>query len=367
MCIKYLLFLFCSLFIGTVFSQNKDQSTSKNKLILAQPHKRDFKYSLFERPIYKKTQNNSFKYESPNEKYGLYLTGMISGRADSFFNTQGIIMNMGTNAIDLKNQNNVTRTWVYTASPIMEAKLDDDIHIRFNPDFGQDQLRIFDAYVDINYFRTFSIMAGFQHALISNFEPLAFNYPGFTNNMSPWKEIALKLYGQIGPSLYTSYSYQRNRALDSWFFYELAITNGAPDAAFPGLIPFSVNSTGYLYQLYTFNVGNKAFEGRFFFNPFIQEENHPLQHFGIGFAGGAMTACNQIGLPAFLSLGRNVIFQFNSLENYSIAQGRRNRIHPQFNWSYKNFAIIGDYIISSQQLSNTSYANRTKQRPQNRR
>jgi phosphate-selective porin OprO/OprP len=310
------------------------------------------KYSLFTRPHYKKANSNSFKYETSNKKHGLYLSGLISGRADAFFNTQGIIMNMGTNAIDLNNINNTVRSWVYIASPIIEAKIDNNIHVYFNPDFGQDQYRILDANVNLNYFKSLSFMAGLQQSLISGFEPNAFNYVGFTSNMAPWKETMFNLYGELGNGEYVPYNYNHLRGLNSWISYQFAITNGSPDASFPGFIPFAINSSGNLYEVFTFNTGNKAFESRVFFNPLIQEENHPLQHFGIGFAGSAMTVVNQIGLPAYLSIGRNVIFQFNTFEKYSLAQGRRNRIHPQFIWYHKNFSILGDYVVSSQQLSN---------------
>ena len=308
-------------------------------------------YSLFTRPTYKDASTNSLAYESADHKHALYLSGILSWRADAFFNSKGIIMNMGTNATDINSNNPVLRNWVYVASPVLEAKIDDNIRIYLNPDFGQDQYRLFDANVNLNYFKSLSLMAGLQYSLISGFEPYIFNYPGFTTNMAPWKETMLNLHGELGMGEAAPYNYNL-RGLHSWIFYELAMTNGAPDAAFPGYIPFSVNSTGNLYQVFTFNTGHKAFEGRLFINPFINEEHHILKHLGFGFAGSAMTVINQIGLPAYLSIGKNVIFQFNSLEKYSVAQGRRNRIHPQFIWYHKNFSILGDYIISSQQLSN---------------
>jgi hypothetical protein len=348
MFIRHFFFIFFLIFITDAVSQTKHL----HFLMKDAPIKRK-KYSLFAKPSYQKVNNHFFKYESADQKHGLYFRSIISGRVDNFLNSQGIIMNMGTNAIPLNQQNNVSRTWLYMAGSVLEAKIDDDIHIYFQPDFGQEQYRIFDANVNLNYYRSFSVMAGLQTSLISGFEPLAFNYLGFTSNMAPWKEIAIKLFGEIGPSLLTPYIYENDRGINSWLYYELAITNGAPDASFPGVIPFSVNSAFNLYKINIFNTGNKAFEGRFFFNPFIFEENHLFQHLGIGFAGSAMTASNQIGLPAYLSIAKNVIFQFNNGDDYySIAQGRRNRIHPQFQWQYKNLGIVGDYIISSQQLSN---------------
>lgn len=328
--IPKLLFFVILLFTQTIFAEN----------------------SWFDRPYYLPRNSNSFQYETLDKKHGLYLSGMLSARGDAFMNTQGIIMNLGSNATPLDNMNNVFRTWIYTASPIFEAQIDDHIHLYFNPDFGQQQYRIFDANVDINYYRSLSVITGLQSSLISGFENSSFNYFGFTTTMSPWREIAINVYGELGYQEPSAYNSSHTRGLQSWILYELAITNGAPDGAFPGVIPFSVNSEGNLYQSFSFNTGNKAFEGRVFINPFIQEENHILQHLGLGFAGSAMTAVNQIGLPAYLSIGRNVIFQFESLEKYSIAQGPRSRIHPQMIWTHHQFSIMGDYIISTQHLAN---------------
>jgi phosphate-selective porin OprO/OprP len=350
MFIKSLLCLFFSIFMGNLFAKTPSQPSLNTVFLSDEKHQ---KISIFAKPVYKKEKSHSFKYESADEKYGLYIMGLIAGHADSFFNSQGLIMNMGTNAIELVNMNNITRTWLLAVSPIIESKLDDHIHLYFNPDFGQDQYRVFDASVDINYLKTFSITAGLQKSLISGFEPSVFNYTGFTSSMSPWREITLQLYGELGPTLFVPYNVQHDLGLNSFFFYELAMTNGAPDGAFPGLIPFAVNGEDDLYQVANFNISNKAFEARFFMNPFIEFDQHPLQHFGLGFSGSAMTAVNQKGLPAILSIGRNVIYQFNALEEtFSIAQGRRNRFHPQFIWYHKNFAILGDYIVSTQQLSN---------------
>ena len=334
----------------TVIPQISMAAHKTNHFLSSSLYPKGKKYSLFESPTYLPEKPFFFKTESADKKYGLYFKGIMSAHGDAFYNTQGIIMNMGVSGLSLYNMSNVYRTWIYQASPIIGAKLDDHIHLLFNPDFGQNQYRIFEANVDINYYRSLSILAGFQSALISGFSSRAFNYRSFTSNMSPFKETAFNLYGEIGPSLPDVYG--SHLGLNSWLFYELAMTNGAPDAAFPGYIPFSVNSGGNLYQIDTFNTGNKAFEGRVFFNPFIKEEGSIFQHLGFGFAGSAMSVINQIGLPAYLSIGRNVVFQFSSLENYSIAQGRRNRYHPQFLWSFKNFSVVGDYIISTQNLSN---------------
>jgi len=72
---------------------------------------------------------------------------------------------------------------------------------------------------------------------------------------------------------------------------------------------------------------------------------------GIGFAGSAGTVNNQIGLPAYLSIAKNAIFQFGGLETFAIAQGTRNRLHPQWVWFKNQWGLFGDYVLSLQHLS----------------
>ncbi len=54
------------------------------------------KPSLFSRPNYlPKDTISYFHVESSDQKNGLYLNGLMDWHADSFFDTQGIILNLG--------------------------------------------------------------------------------------------------------------------------------------------------------------------------------------------------------------------------------------------------------------------------------
>ena len=102
---------------------------------------------------------HSYVKESADKRYALYLNGIIDWRIDSFFDTKGLVINLGTQGFPITKQNNITRNWLYNLGPAFEAKLD-DLHLYATPDFGQQQFRIFDIMADINHFRSFNLLAG---------------------------------------------------------------------------------------------------------------------------------------------------------------------------------------------------------------
>lgn len=315
-----------------------------------------FKSDLLQKVNYlPRDTTHSYVKESADKRYALYLNAIIDWRVDSFFNTKGLVMNLGTQGFPINNQHNATRNWLFSLGPAFEVKVD-DLHFYATPDFGQQQFRVFDILADINHFRSFNLLAGFQKSLVAGFDAIVgsykfFNYNGFTSNLSPNREIGLTLYGAIGPErsqVYSPYHYFR---FDDWFSYQFAVTNGNADASFPGLVPFFVSSGVDVYQSNTFNIGNKAFEGRAFLMPMIHHPDSVFENLGIGFSGSAATVVNQIGLPAYLSIAKNVIFQFGGLETIAIAQGTRNRLHPQWVWFKNQWGLFGDYVLSLQHLS----------------
>ena len=298
---------------------------------------------------------HSYVKESADKRYALYLNGIIDWRIDSFFDTKGLVINLGTQGFPITKQNNITRNWLYNLGPAFEAKLD-DLHLYATPDFGQQQFRIFDIMADINHFRSFNLLAGFQKSLIAGFDILIglqnfFNYNGFSSNMAPNREIGVTLYGALGPVRSHAYSPYHFYGFDDWLSYQLAITNGNADATFPGIVPFNVSNLFNLYQSDAYNIGNKAFEARAFLMPMIHHPDSFFENFGVGFAGSAGTVNNQIALPAYLSIAKNAIFQFGGLETFAIAQGTRNRLHPQWVWFKNQWGLFGDYVLSLQHLS----------------
>ena len=91
------------------------------------------KESLFEKSHYVPRKPRGFAAFSPDKRNAFYLDFQLDYHADAFFNTQGLVINMGTNAINLNNQNFALRNWIYLARPLIEVQIEDDIHFFATP------------------------------------------------------------------------------------------------------------------------------------------------------------------------------------------------------------------------------------------
>jgi phosphate-selective porin OprO/OprP len=345
------LMIFWMLVHGTSYANSID----KTILIYSPP-------SLFEKPVYLDKTNEWLILGSKDNSNQLALHGLLDYHPDLFLNYQGLNVNLGRTASFIYNQNNVMRSWLYNASPYIEATLDRDIHFLVTPDFGKSQVRLRSAVLDVNYFRLMSFRAGLQKSLMLGLEGLlndsAFKYNSFTVVLSPCREIGFLVYGSLGPQRpqvqNTDLSYL---GFNDWFSLQLGIFNGAPDSSDTGVVPFGISAFSINFEQSVLNSTSKAFEGRVFLNPFIACQDSFLQNLGFGFATSTQRVNNSQNLPDLLSLGQNPIFSFGYpypdllTIKKTWAQGIRSRIHPQFVWYKSVFAVTGDWTQTVQHLS----------------
>lgn len=331
------------------------QSVDKSILVYTPP-------SLFEKPVYLDKTNEWLLLGSNDHCNQLVLHGVIDYHPDVFLGYQGLNVNLGRTSAFIYNQNNVMRSWIYSAAPSFEATLDRDIHFLLEPDFGKSQTRLNNAVLDVNYLRLMSFRAGLQKSLMVGLGSLlshsSSNYESFTEGLSPSKEVGFLLYGSLGPQRpqiqNTDLSYL---GFNDWFSMQLGIFNGAPDASDTGLVPFGISAYfGVDFQQSVLNSGSKAFEGRVFLNPFIACQDSILQNLGFGFATSTQRVNNSQNLPDLLTLGGNPMlsYSFPYLDTLTLkkpwAQGIRSRIHPQFVWYKSAFGIMGDWTQTMQHL-----------------
>jgi phosphate-selective porin OprO/OprP len=99
---------------------------------------------------------------------------------------------------------------------------------------------------------------------------------------------------------------------------------------------------------------DKDFAGRIFAHPFRKTEIEPLQNFGIGISG---TYGKQEGsLRSFASPGQQRIFSYRTGAGTAaspnvFADGTHWRLSPQFYWYWGPFGLLGEYAVSSQEIS----------------
>lgn len=314
--------------------------------------------SLFEKDYLRYPANPYppyFKLVSKDGQRELDFHGWIQGDADLFMNTNGLVLNNGYDVTPIYSKNTVDRFWVRRIRPDFEGKVLDYVQYLFNPDFGLYQSRVYDAFVDINYWRAMGLQFGQQMSIVSGIENYFNNFDylsraftmenSSTAMLAPDREFGFVLHGSFGPSGQEPYfrgiSYL---GFDDFFSYQLALMGGTADATEPGnQVTSYLEETSHISSLL-----NKAFEGRVFFNPFIAQHGHWLQHLGIGFAGSTQRVNNEINLPSYLSLGQNPIFDF---AESVVANGPRSRLHPQMVWGVGSLGLLADWTQTIQNLS----------------
>lgn len=245
------------------------------------------------------------------------------------------------------------------------------------PDFGGGQARLFDATLDLHYFRFASLAVGKQKAPVSleriQAAPhLLFVERAYPTELAPNRDIGVMLHGEFGkPGYEPKYTFVNQST--EFLSYQFGVFNGTAD-----------NQAVQNSDTATFD--DKAFDGRIFSHPFQHSGVDSLEGLGLGVAGSYGTPTNQNNLPALVSPGQNNILtyatgttqagsstavavtQANTPEtgkqtitttttttttsfSAALADGERYRIYPQAYWYWGPFGLFGEYAYSSQDLA----------------
>lgn len=246
------------------------------------------------------------------------------------------------------------------------------------PDFGQGQARLFDATLDLHYFRFASLAVGKQKAPISLERIQAapntlFAERAYPTQLAPNRDIGVMLHGEFAkPGYDPQYTFVNQSP--EFFSYQLGVFNGTLDNQ---AVQNSDNTT--------FN--NKAFDGRIFSHPFQHSGIDLLEGFGLGLAGTFASPQRATPIPTLVSPGQNNIVTYNTsnptLTSSSLAtavtatntpgtgkqttttttttnttsfsgamsNGDLNRIYPQGYWYWGPLGVFWEYSRSSQNLA----------------
>ena len=292
---------------------------------------------------------SGFKITSPSGDYQLRFNALVQADQDIFFNTKGVTINTGISAVPNNDRNNDDRLWMRRVRPIFSGTLFKYTDFYLQPDFGQGQMRLFDAYADIHYFDWLGFTAGKQRSLLGGLENLKSSATlfsmeqGYSSMMAPNREIGLTFHGEFSAPGQT-HKYTNHISFNDWFTYQIGLFSGTADNTNPGLNP--VTATNFSTE--TSTAGNKGVEARVFAHPFQGSGIEPLEGFGVGIAGGYDNPNNQTTLPAMVSVGQNPIFTYVAAVG---ANGTRTRIHPQAYWFWGPFGALGDWTQTTQTLS----------------
>lgn len=296
---------------------------------------------------------DGFGFISNDDQNKLFLHGLFQFDQDAFFNTRGLTINNGISSTPIINQNTVDRFWMRRVRPMLNGTFLKYNDFLLTPDFGQGQTRLFDAIIDLHYFRQLSFRIGKQRSLLAGFDRLRGASDnntverGYATMMAPNREYGIVLYGSLGPQRENSRSDYRYKyiRMNNWISYDIGVLTGTFDNTNPGLNPTS--PTTFNSEVAT--LANKALEARLFANLFLNSPSKILQNLGFGIAGSTEDVNNETNPPAMVSVGQNPIFSYQSTVN---GNGQRTRIHPQAFWFLGPFGIFGEWAQTHQTLTN---------------
>lgn len=204
--------------------------------------------------------------------------------------------------------------------PLFEGTLFNAVDFRFMPDFGQYNPQIQEAYLEWKTFRFAKIRVGkFKEPLgleaLRQDRDLSFPERSLASDALPLRYMG----AQVGGSL-----------LSNFISYSVGYFNGSNDG-----------SNGNFQWLPA-----NEFASRVFFLPFTKTQITALRQLGFGIAG---STANQHGSIAGLkTMAQSTFFKYSSS---TLANGQHTRLSPQGYYYFGPFGILGEYVISSQDVT----------------
>ena len=208
--------------------------------------------------------------------------------------------------------------------PSLEGSWGKLIGFRLTPDFAGDNASIADAYVDLKFDPRATVRIGKVKGPISleRLQPssaLAMVERGFPNELAPNRDLGVQLQGALA-----------NDTVD----YVIGVYNGAADGRDS---PTSNPDDDF------------EFAGRLFFEPW----KHGVGAlsglgFGIAASSGEKHGSGNNFLPRYRSPGQ---VQFFGYRSDVFADGEHTRWSPQAYWYGGRFGLLGEYIVSRQEVA----------------
>ncbi len=216
------------------------------------------------------------------------------------------------------------------ARPILSGTVFRDFDFLFVPDFGGSAVQIQDAYLNYRYRPELQLQAGkFKSPVgleqLQSDPYTSFNERSLATDLVPNRDLGAELHGDLFGGAVS---------------YAAAILDGAPD--------YNGTTTNASYD------DNKAFAGRLFVQPWKASDVAALAGLGFGLGGSyevdrAATNTTATGLtPGYTTDGQQKFFSYSS---GVFANGTHWRLSPQAYYYYGPFGLLGEYVISDQQVT----------------
>jgi len=221
--------------------------------------------------------------------------------------------------------------------PILEGTVYDRFDYRLMADFGTgnasgssslNNAMLDDAYLNARFWQQAQFQVGKYKSPVglermqSTAEPL-FIESGFATQLTPNYDLGVSVH---------------NNLFNSPISYSIGVFNGAIDS---GSTDADVNDEG------------KDLAGRLFFQPFLKSDREALNKLGFGVGGSVGHHAGP--LPSYKTPGQQTFFSYATTAS---AAGQQYRIDPQLFYYWGPFGILGEYVLSSQDVKAGSSATR---------
>jgi phosphate-selective porin OprO/OprP len=221
---------------------------------------------------------------------------------------------------------------VRRARLIVDGQFGKYFEMRVAPDFGNGKTELQDGYLDFKPDPLFNLRLGrtkvpFGLERLQSTSETFLNEPALSTALTPNYDAGIQLYGSAGKGV-----------LD----YAAGIYNGGADGT-------SVDSDSN---------DAKDWVGRIFLTPFKNSGPDALRGLSFGIAGtvgdhqGSDSSPN---LPSYRTTGQQSFFSYKTSTNKSntaFADGEQTRLSPQFYYTVGSFGLLGEYILSEQEVAN---------------
>ena len=203
--------------------------------------------------------------------------------------------------------------------PLFEGTIFNSVDYRFMPDFGQNNPQIQEAYMEWRTFAFAKLRAGkFKEPIglevLRSDRDLTFAERSMASDLLPLRYMGTQLGGSVFSNSIT---------------YQVGYFNGSNDG-----------SNGSFQWI----AGNEVV-ARLFLQPFAKTAITAIRQLGFGMAG---SSSNQRGPIAGLkTVGQSTFFKYSSK---TLANGAHNRIVPQAYYYAGPVGLIGEFVISSQDV-----------------
>jgi phosphate-selective porin OprO/OprP len=222
------------------------------------------------------------------------------------------------------------------------------IDYKIMPDFGGGKAIVADAYFDAHYFPHASLTVGKQKTPLS-LERLQGDADGtfleraYPTYLASNRDVGVMLHGEFAKPGYKP-EYGGPVDFKNFISYQLGVFNGAGDN---GSADTDLND-------------DKEVIGRIFAQPFQHSGIDILDGLGVGIAGSWENPQERVASNLPSAIGSNTIVNYSSAKFSTTTDptnvatvyndGEHYRIYPQAYWYHGPFGLMGEYVLSSQQL-----------------